>query len=52
MLVKDASIRGAVVNRVTKYATRKVLCNLKAIAVLARRRSEILERCGKLFSFH
>ena len=28
------------------------LCNEKAIAVLARRRSEILERCGKLFSFH
>ena len=26
--------------------------NEKAIAVLARRRSEILERCGKLFSFH
>ena len=25
--------------------------NEKAIAVLARRRSEILERCGKLFSF-
>ena len=28
------------------------VCNEKAIAVLARRRSEILERCGKLFSFH
>ena len=26
--------------------------NEKAIAVLARRHSEILERCGKLFSFH
>ena len=26
--------------------------NEKAVAVLARRRSEILERCGKLFSFH
>ena len=26
--------------------------NEKAIAVLGRRRSEILERCGKLFSFH
>ena len=24
----------------------------KAIAVLTRRRSEILERCGKLFSLH
>ena len=27
-------------------------CNKKAIEVLARRRSEILERCSKLFSFH
>ena len=30
---------------------KKKLCNEKAIAVLARRRSEILERC-KLLSFH
>ena len=41
-----------VVNRVcTRQNTRhgQWLCNEKAIAVLARRRSEILERCSKLF---
>ena len=50
-----SSMRGAVVNRVyARQSTRhgQWLCNEKAIAVLARRRSEILERCGKLFSFH
>ena len=55
VLVQGASMRGAVVNRVcTRQSTRhgQWLCNEKAIAVLARRRSEILERCGKLFSFH
>ena len=38
----------------TRQSTRhgQWLCNEKAIAVLARRRSEILERCGKLFSIH
>ena len=48
-------MRGAVVNRVcTRQSTRQRqwLCNEKAFAVLARRRSEILERCSKLFSFH
>ena len=55
VLVPDASMRGAVVNRVcTRRSTRhgQWLCNEKAIAVLARRRSEILARCCKLFSFH
>ena len=44
---------GAVVNRVYKRPTRhgQWLCNEKAIAVLARRRSEILERFGKLLIF-
>ena len=54
VLVQDASMRGAVVNRVcTRQSTPhgQWWCNGKAIAVLARRRSEILERCGKLFSF-
>ena len=49
VLVQDASMRGAVVNRVcTRQRTRhgQWLCNEKAIAVLARRRSEILESCG------
>ena len=46
----DASMRGAVVNRVwTRHG--QWLCNEKAIAVLVRRRSEILERFSKLFSF-
>ena len=58
VLVQDASMRGAVVNRVcTRQNTRhgQWLCNEKAIAVLARRRSEILEHivasCFRFISF-
>ena len=56
VLVQDASMRGAVVNRVCTRQSRTTwhgqwLCTEEAIAVLARRRTETLESCGKLFRF-